>query len=55
MTIPLKTVMLGENIHVRISSITIIHPSKIKKKGKCGGKKGDLEFEYTNCKVQKPP
>lgn len=56
MTIPLKTVMLGENIHVRISSIMVIHASKRKKKkGKCGGKKGDLEFEYTNCKVQKPP
>lgn len=26
-----------------------------KKKGKCGGKKGDLELEYTNCKVQKLP
>lgn len=31
-TIPLKTVMLGENIHVRISSILVIHPSKRKKK-----------------------
>lgn len=29
--------------------------AKEKKKGKCGGKKGDLEFEYTNCKVQKLP